>query len=1074
MTPKLRKRLLRWTLIPITVLFVLLCLAVAVLYSQQQRLVRLGVDKINKQLPGELVVAGSELSLFQNFPYISIALTKVQLFAGKQRVGRPLYEAERMYAGFSLPDILRQKYRVKVIALKNGHLDLVQYPNGDLNIEEAIRMSGDTAAASKGPGTENLDLDIKKVVLKNFDVSLVEKEDSKRFASHIERIQASLRDDSLRLEADLTGAMALDYVHPGDTTSFRHMKLGTDIEVSYVKADKVLSLLKGRLQLNEAAFNMTGTADLAHDNMVDLRFSGDKPDIGQLLAFAPKKVSGELKHFKYSGELAFDGLVKGKLKGGSQPLIELHFSCAHAWLHNTRANKRLDSLAFKGYYTNGPSHNLQTSELRLLDMHAKPGEGVFRGNFVLRNFADPKVLMQINSDLELGFVGAFLGIKDLQRITGRIILNMDLKELVDLDLPAQSMNKLTQGVQSELTVRDLTFRIPAYPYTVEHLGLHANMKNGLVKMDSLSFQIGHSDFHAEASLSDLPAVFHHQQKPILLTLHAHSRAAILKELLSFDSTRSARAKEEIYGFNIGLTLETSVSELLHPRPLPKGKLHVDSLSAAFKRYPHAFHDFGADLAINDTALLLRNFAGRIDSSDLRFSGRVTHYALWFDSVMKGKTQVAFDLKSQHLAMADLLGRKSRNYVPRAFREEIASGLWLRSKMDLRYDSTLKFANIKIANISGTLQKHDYQLDSIHGNIKWGSDDFIKIDTLQGKIGRSDFLLSMRLYAGKDTIRRKKENFLSLSSRLLDVDQLTSYYLAAGQEEGSDSSATANATATAQVSHADDFNLFRIPFIDFNATVNIGRLRLHHLGMKHFSTGIRMQANQQLFLDTFSVEMAGGRITADGHFDGSNADRIYLHSRINAEDVNIEKLMLKMDRLGQDYAINKNIKGSLSGQVESTIQVHPDLTPLMNNCEARLDLEIINGVLVNFGPMQAMSAYFGDKNLNMIRFDTLRNSLTFKDGTISIPDMNINSSLGFMEFSGKQSLDEKMEYYLRIPLKLVTQAGFHKLFGKKKEEIDPDQVDAIEYRDKDKRVRFMNLRITGTPEDYKVGLGKAKG
>jgi hypothetical protein len=110
----------------------------------------------------------------------------------------------------------------------------------------------------------------------------------------------------------------------------------------------------------------------------------------------------------------------------------------------------------------------------------------------------------------------------------------------------------------------------------------------------------------------------------------------------------------------------------------------------------------------------------------------------------------------------------------------------------------------------------------------------------------------------------------------------------------------------------------------------------------------------------------------------------------------------------------------------------------------------------------------------VRFDTLRNVLTFTNGTLDIPSMNINSSLGFMEVSGKQSIDKKMEYYMRIPLKMVTQVGFRALFGgKKEEEIDLDQVDDIEYRDKDKRVRFMNIRITGTPDDYKIGLGKDK-
>ena len=33
----------------------------------------------------------------------------------------------------------------------------------------------------------------------------------------------------------------------------------------------------------------------------------------------------------------------------------------------------------------------------------------------------------------------------------------------------------------------------------------------------------------------------------------------LKELLAFDTARSAKAKEEIYGFNIGLSLETSIN-----------------------------------------------------------------------------------------------------------------------------------------------------------------------------------------------------------------------------------------------------------------------------------------------------------------------------------------------------------------------------------------------------------------------------------------------------------------------------------------------------------------------------------
>lgn len=85
-------------------------------------------------------------------------------------------------------------------------------------------------------------------------------------------------------------------------------------------------------------------------------------------------------------------------------------------------------------------------------------------------------------------------------------------------------------------------------------------------------------------------------------------------------------------------------------------------------------------------------------------------------------------------------------------------------------------------------------------------------------------------------------------------------------------------------------------------------------MKHLYSNILMQANQRLRLDTFGVEMAEGKITARAHFNGSDPQKIYLKSRILVEDVNIKKMMLKLDYFGQDYVINKNIKGRLSGQI----------------------------------------------------------------------------------------------------------------------------------------------------------------
>jgi len=271
-----RKRLVRLIFIPIISLLILVIIAITILFTQQERLVHMAITELNKKLPGELVVEGSDLSLFQNFPYISIGLKNVKLLPGKTRGVKPIYEAERMFVGFSLPDILKQQYHVKVILLKNGHLDLIQDSTGELNIVEAVKIAPDTTTKTTA-SSQPLDLNIKKFVLKNIRVTYLDPKSRLRVEADIARIQTAFSDDNGKISADSKGSLILDFTRPGDTTLFRHKHVETDIQLSYDQGAKFLRLPLGKIKLEDAAFNLTGTVDLLHDNTIDLHITGDKP-----------------------------------------------------------------------------------------------------------------------------------------------------------------------------------------------------------------------------------------------------------------------------------------------------------------------------------------------------------------------------------------------------------------------------------------------------------------------------------------------------------------------------------------------------------------------------------------------------------------------------------------------------------------------------------------------------------------------------------------------------------------------------------------------------------------------------
>jgi hypothetical protein len=297
----------------------------------------------------------------------------------------------------------------------------------------------------------------------------------------------------------------------------------------------------------------------------------------------------------------------------------------------------------------------------------------------------------------------------------------------------------------------------------------------------------------------------------------------------------------------------------------------------------------------------------------------------------------------------------------------------------------------------------------------------------------------------------------LKSNILDLDALTGYK---GPQE--------------QTDHEAAFNIFELPFPNLSVAAEIGRMNYHRYWLEDLKLQLRLLDNHYLHVDALALRLAGGSLDMKGYFNGSDSNNIYYHSDINAKNLDIDKLMFKFDNFGQDALINENIHGRITGNIRSTFRMHPDLTPILEKSEAHMELVVTDGSLVNFSPVMAMSDFFKDKNLSLLRFDTLQNVLDLKDGAISIPSMIVNSSIGFLELSGRQHLDMSMSYFVRVPLQMVTQIAWRKLFGGRgKEEVDPDLVDEIDTVGDIDKMRFLNIRISGTPDDFKIELGKEK-
>ncbi|MBX2926884.1 MAG: hypothetical protein KF852_03520 [Saprospiraceae bacterium] len=1053
MTRKIRKRILVALALLLFIPAVLFLAGAAIIYYHQDELIQKVITEVNEGIEGAMTIEEVRIAPFKNFPYVSIDLRKVNFYETKDTGARPLYNFSDVYIGFDIKQLMAGHYDIKSISVENGHLDIIRRADGVYNILAAKRLKD---AAETDTVETPIHLDLQRLKIKQVDIAFIDEAADREMDLMIDNLNARIKYKQKHFYIDLVSDQHLDVLAHGKPTFFAHKAIHLDMELDFDELTHLLRVMPSKASLNDAHFKVEGSVDIDNDMDIALQVRGDKPGFGIFSAFLPEDIAEGLSRYRNAGKIFFEGKVEGRAVNGHIPAVTVEFGCEDAWFLNKKAKKRVDDLRFTGSFTNGEERTLRSSVLQLRNFYAKPEEGVFQGHLFIKNFEDPIVKLDLHADLDLEFLGKFFQLRELNEVSGKVLLDMKFDEIIDLSFPGESLARLKTGIDSELTIRNVQFKAPQFGHTISNLNGHAVMREGAVVLDSVGLRIGRSDIHVSGTLSDFPALFHRYDKPIRIELLARADRLDLPDLLAFDTALVRQYDEIVENLSVQVAFETQAKELFDFKHLPRGEFFIDDLYARLKHYPHTLHDFHADVIITDKDLLLKDFSGEVDSTDFHFSGTLGNYPKWFQEEPLGDSHIEFDLVSNYLKIHDLLSYKGENYVPEEYRDEVFRNTKLHGRADLHYNKGFQSVDLYLDELTSQTLLHPLKLERFKGRAHYENDHLL-LEEFSGKMGQSDFKVNMSYFFGEQKSKQTRNNYLVLQSNVLDLDALSGYK---GPQE--------------QTDHAAAFNIFELPFPNMALTAEIGRMNYHRYWLEDMSIQLRLQDNHYLYVDTLALRLAGGNMQMKGYFNGSDSNNIYYYSDINAQNLDIDKLLLKFDNFGQDVLINENLHGRITGKIKSTFKMHPDLTPIIEKSEAHMELLVTDGSLVDFAPVMAMSDYFKDKNLRILRFNTLQNVLDLKDGALTIPGMFINSSIGFMEVSGRQHLDMSMAYFVRVPLKMVTQVAFRKLFGgKNKEEVDPDQIDEIDTVGDLNKVRFLNIRITGTPDDYKIGLGKEK-
>jgi hypothetical protein len=181
-------------------------------------------------------------------------------------------------------------------------------------------------------------------------------------------------------------------------------------------------------------------------------------------------------------------------------------------------------------------------------------------------------------------------------------------------------------------------------------------------------------------------------------------------------------------------------------------------------------------------------------------------------------------------------------------------------------------------------------------------------------------------------------------------------------------------------------------------------------------------------------------------------------------------MVKFDDFGQDHLVSENLHGYVEGTLSGKIHMHADFVPKLDDSELKMNLTVINGRLENYAPLLDLGTYFEDKDVSSVAFDTLRNNFSLKNGKMTIPEMVIASTLGYLKISGTQEIIGKMnmDYQVGIPWQMIKDVARNKLSrNKDPKESSNDIITAAEDS------KYLYFKVKGDLDNFEVNLMKRK-
>lgn len=573
-------------------------------------------EEANKNLTATLDFSDLDLSLFRQFPRLSIRLDSLSITGRDAFDGYTLLACDRAEVSVSIWDLIQKDapLRIQTLDLEHPFINVLILENGQANYDITLPDS----TQQEEPETAGIAGAIHAYSITD---GLIRYEDrTMPLTFSLEGLQHSGRGDFTQSRFTLqtkTTAEAMDMVYDG-LAYFTKVRTAMDADLDIDLDAMRFAFGNNSLTLNDLQLVGEGSIEMPTDDIImDLSLSSPQSDLKHFWSIIPGAFTADYQDLKSSGTFSLEAWMKGTYNDTSFPAFsfqtvladgEIKYPSLPFPIQNIQAEVHLDQ---PGSTLDEIAVNIPRFQMNIKD------QGI-QGRFAATDImTDPNIDTEVKGNIDLTLLRQAFPI-EATTLKGRIAMDVGIKARMS-DLDASRIENV--DLHGSASIQDLTYQSVGQPVISISKG-RLDFTPQAVQATDFQIQAGKSDLAIQARIDNILAVLHPER-----TLKGDFK--LVSRYLDLDEWQSESTEKPIS------TSEPSSEEVA--LPVEQFDLNIDASIDRITANHMEVNNFKLRGQAGPTAIKVGQLSGVIGESDFSLTGHLENMMGWLSGtdVLRG-------------------------------------------------------------------------------------------------------------------------------------------------------------------------------------------------------------------------------------------------------------------------------------------------------------------------------------------------------------------------------------------------------------------------------------------------------